>query len=66
MLRSNVFGKATAVTGILANGFMLAYFVVLPFVPDWVVLPFVISAPFRVMWYFLIARKLFQLGKETR
>jgi hypothetical protein len=66
MLRSNVFSKVAAVTGILANGFMLAYYVVLPLAPGLIVLPFVISAPFRVVWYFLIARKLFQLGKETR
>jgi hypothetical protein len=66
MLRSKVFSKPAAVTGILANGFMLAYFVVLPFAPEQVVLPFVLSAPFRVTWYFLIARKLFQLGKTGR
>jgi membrane protein YqaA with SNARE-associated domain len=40
----------------------LAYFVVLPFTPEMVVLPFILSAPFRVIWYILIARKLFQLG----
>jgi hypothetical protein len=66
MLRSNVFSKTTAVTGVLANGFMLAYFVVLPLAPEIIVLPFVISAPFRVTWYFLIARKLFWLGKAGR
>ncbi len=66
MLHSTVFSKATAVAGILANGFMLAYYIVLPLAPGLIVLPFVISAPFRVAWYFLIARKLFQLGKETR
>ena len=66
MLRSNVFSKITALTGILANGFGLGYFIVLAFAPTIVALPFVLSAPFRVIWYFLIARKLFQLGKDGR
>jgi hypothetical protein len=64
MLRSNVFSKVTAVTGILANGFGLGYFIVLAFAPTILALPFVLSAPFRVIWYFLIARKLFQLRKD--
>lgn len=63
MLRSNTFSRITAVTGILANGFGLTYYIVLVFAPALLVLPFVISAPFRVTWYFLIARKLLQQGK---
>jgi len=63
MLRSNVFNKATAVTGVLANGIILGYFVALTFAPTLIVLPFVLSAPFRVIWYFLLAIKLFKLGK---
>jgi hypothetical protein len=62
MLRSNVFNKATAVIGILANGIILTYFLFLAFAPTWLVIPFVLSAPFRVAWYFLIAIKLFKLG----
>ena len=59
MLRSNVFSKTTAITGILANGFGLGYYLVLAFLPPTLLaLPFVLSAPFRVVWYFLIARKL--------
>jgi hypothetical protein len=65
MLRSNVFNKATVVTGVIANGVVLGYFVVLAFAPMLLALPFVLSAPFRVTWYFLIAIKLFQLGKEN-
>ena len=64
MLQSNIISKTTAVTGILANGFMLPYYVVLVFAPTLLVLPFVVSAPFRVTWYFLIARKLLQLAKS--
>ena len=66
MFQSRVFNKATAVTGILANGIILGYFPILAFSPSLLVLPFVLSAPFRVIWYFLIAVKLFKLGKDAR
>ena len=62
MLRSSIFSRTTAVAGILANGVGLLYFIAIPFAPGLLVLPFVISAPFRVIWYFLIARRLFQLA----
>ena len=61
MLRGDTFGKATAYVGILANGVGLCYFLALAFVPAINWLPPTLSAPFRVIWYFLIARKLFQL-----
>lgn len=63
MLQSDVFSRTTALTGILANGFMLTYYIALVFAPALLVLPFVISAPFRVIWYFLIAMKLSRLAK---
>ncbi len=63
MLRSDVFNKITAWTGILANGFGLGYFAVLAFAPALIVLPFVLSAPFRVTWYILIAFKLFEISR---
>jgi hypothetical protein len=66
MFQSGVFNKATAVTGILANGIILGYFPILAFAPSLVVLPFVLSAPFRVIWYFLIAVKFFKLGKDAK
>jgi len=62
MLRSNVFSKATAYMGILANVFGLGYFVALIFAPTITFLPPTISAPFRLIWYVLIARRFFQLG----
>ncbi len=62
MLRSSVFSRVTAYVGILANVLGLGYFVVLVFVPAIYALPLILSAPFRVTWYVLIARKLFQLG----
>jgi hypothetical protein len=64
MLRSDVFGKATAWTGILANSFGLGHFIALlvaPTTPAILALPTVISAPFRVTWYVLTAVQLFQL-----
>ena len=63
MWRSHNFGKVTAVFGILANGFGLLYFpaMVLALAIYW--LPPTVSAPFRMIWYVLIAVKLFQLAK---
>ena len=65
MLRGPIFNKAAAVTGILANALILCYFPVLAFAPSLLVFPFVLSAPMRVTWYFLIALKLFKLGKDA-
>ena len=62
MLRSEIFNKATAIAGILANGFGLGFFIALPFIAEYVWLFPTISAPFRMIWYILIAIKLFQLG----
>lgn len=64
MLRSDAFGKATAIVGILANGIGLCYFLTLAFLPAIYWLPHPISAPFRVIWYFLIALKLFRLARQ--
>jgi hypothetical protein len=64
MLRSAVFSKATAVVGILANGIGLCYFITLIFLPAVYWIPHPISAPFRVVWYFLIALKLFKLASQ--
>lgn len=63
MLRSTVFNKATAIVGILYNGIGLGYFMALPFNPDTIWIFPTISAPFRVIWYILIAFKLFQLAR---
>ena len=64
MLRSDVFSKATAVVGILANGIGLCYFIGLSFAWELYWIPTPISAPFRVIWYFLIALRLFKLAKS--
>ena len=64
MLRSAAFGKATAVVGILANGIGLCYFITLIFLPAVYWIPHPVSAPFRVIWYFLIALKLIKLTRQ--
>jgi hypothetical protein len=66
MLRSRRFSKAAALTGLLANGIILTYFPVLGLAPALLVLPFVLSAPFRVAWYFLSALNLFKLAREIK
>ena len=65
MLRSEHFGKLAAWSGIMANGFLLAYFIVLFLAPVWVALPYVLSAPFRVLWFVLIARDLWRLSSVS-
>jgi xanthine/uracil/vitamin C permease (AzgA family) len=64
MLRSPVFGKVTAYTGILANLFGLGYYVTLAFAPTMTVIPLSASAPFLLIWYILIGRRLLQLGVD--
>jgi hypothetical protein len=63
MLRSRVFGKATATVGVVANSLVLTYYVALPLAPAIAFLFPAASAPFRLLWYILIARRLFQLGR---
>jgi hypothetical protein len=65
MLQSNVFNKATAWTGILANSFGLLLFPALILTPSVAWLPPSLSAPFRVTWYVLIAIKLLKLAKNA-
>lgn len=64
MLRSEIFYKATAIVGILANGFGLAFFAALALIPAFCWIFPTISAPLRMVWYILIAIKLLQLGKK--
>ena len=63
MLRSRIFGKATATVGMVANSLVLTYYVALPLAPAIAFLFPAASAPFRLGWYILIARRLFQLGR---
>ncbi len=67
MLRSSIFAKGAAYTGILANGFGLGYPLGITLAPKTVVIPTVaislsISALFLLVWYVCIARRLLQLA----
>jgi hypothetical protein len=57
MLRSTLFGKVTASVGIVANLLALGYFV-----PTIGVFLSLVSVVGLLIWYILIARRLFQLG----
>jgi hypothetical protein len=61
MLQSKLFSKATAYFGILANGIALGLYV--PVIGIYIS---VFSVVFLWIWYILIARNLFQLGKGGR
>jgi hypothetical protein len=66
MLRTQVFSKATGISGTLANGFGLLVFPVLLLAPSVVWLPPSLSAPFRLLWYILIALRLFKLSRGSQ
>jgi len=66
MLRSDVFNKWTAITGILANGINLFLFPVQAFAPSINWIPPTFAAPFRVAWYILIMIQLFKLSRRDR
>jgi hypothetical protein len=64
MLRSQIFSRFTAIAGIVANCSALVYFPMILLMPSLLAIPFVFSAPFRLLWYFLTALTLFRLGKK--
>jgi len=63
MLRSDVFSKASGILGILSSGIALGYFVVLSIMTSIIWLRPKSFKHFLLIWYFLIAQKLFKLGK---
>jgi hypothetical protein len=65
MLRSGIFGKVSAIIGIAANIVALLYFAAIIFAPALLVIPFVVSAPLRITWYFLSALTLFRLSSAA-
>lgn len=64
MLHSAEFNKATAYSGIIANVLALSMGIVLLIAPAIVWLPPSLSAPFRMLWYVLIAIQLFRLSRS--
>ena len=70
MLRSNVFRRATAYLGILANALDLAYCIAFAFAPtavgELLAVLFIPAAGFLFMiWHILVGWRLFQLGSGT-
>jgi hypothetical protein len=63
MLKSDIFHKAAAICGILANGLALLGFIALAFGPTISWIPPTLAAPFRMIWYILIAIKLLKLAR---
>ena len=66
MLRSNIFSKKAAYTGILANVFGLGSCITVALAPSFVFLPASLSGLFWFIWYILIGIKLLQLGRGKR
>jgi hypothetical protein len=64
MLRSPTFSRPTAYLGLAAEGLQMGYFVALALAPTPALLaiPPATAAPFRLVWYLLIGRRLLQLA----
>jgi hypothetical protein len=60
MLRSDLFSKATAYVGIATNLILCAFVV-----PPLSILMLFLSLPGYMIWYFLLARRFFQLGQTV-
>ena len=68
MLQSNSFSRATAYVGILAHALSLADYLRQALTPSAIVALLVIlpNALFLVIWYVLVGRRLYQLGRPER
>jgi hypothetical protein len=65
MLRSEIFGKATAIAGVVGNGLMIVLEMILAFAPGWsnVWLIVAMCGGISIMaWYILVGRRLLQMG----
>jgi hypothetical protein len=60
MLRSNLFSKATAYVGIVTNLIICAFVI-----PPISLIMLFLSLPGYMTWYFLLARRFFQLGRTA-
>jgi hypothetical protein len=68
MVRSPVFSRTTGFLGLAAEGLQMGYFVVLALAPTPALLaiPPSAAAPFRLVWYLLIGRRLVRLAWGDR
>jgi hypothetical protein len=60
MLRSRIYSKATAIVGIITNAVVCGFFI-----PGLGTLLLFLSLPGYMIWYFLLARRFFQMGKSN-
>ena len=68
ILKGRVFNRATAWTGILSNVLLLAYVILVTFVPKTKTVAMLISSPgglLAVAWLLLVALGLFRLSRQT-
>jgi hypothetical protein len=64
MLQSKIYGKITAVIGIVATAFGLGFYVTALIVPALNVIPVAGSAPFLMVWYILVGFGMIRHGKN--
>ena len=60
MLRGGIYSKATAIVGIITNAMVSVFFI-----PGLGTFLLFLSLPGYMIWYFLLAKKFFQLGKNA-
>jgi hypothetical protein len=60
MLHGKVYSKATAIVGIITNAMVCGFFI-----PCLGTILLFLSLPGYMIWYFLLAKKFFQLGKRN-
>src|SRR5271157_2923776 len=60
MLRSNVYDKSTAYVGILTNVVVCGFFI-----PVFGKFLLFLSLPGYMIWYFLLAKRFFQMGRDA-
>jgi uncharacterized membrane protein len=62
MLQSKIYGKVTAIIGIVATGFGLGFYLTVFLAPEFNVIPVAGSAPFLMIWYILVGIKMIKIG----
>jgi len=66
MLRSNVFNRSTAITGIATHGLDLAHIIIGFFAPASGNIIMFIAGPLYLIWFPMVGIELFRLNKEHR
>jgi len=65
MLKSNVFNRITAITGIATHGLDLAHIIIGLFLPAAGVVLMAVAGPLYLVWFPLIGLRLFKLYKQS-